>query len=310
MKIRAAAAAALSAGLLLTACSGGAETTDQATTEASTAEDTNADLSYDVSGVETVDEIAAMLPANLAEDGMLTIGASIDYPPAEFRAEDLQTAIGYDVDLGKALGRVLGLETEVAAADFASILPGIGSTYDIGISSFTVTGERTASYNMISYITVGSAYAVAAGNPNGFDPDAVCGQSIAVQTGTWQEEELATFSDDCTAAGEEAIEVLSYAAQSEATTNVVGGKAIAFYADSTVSSYAVSLTNDQLEVVGGVRDALPQGIVVAQDNAELTEAIQAAMQHLMDDGTWDAILTGWGIEDAALETAELNPVTE
>ena len=40
---------------------------------------------------------------------------------------------------------------------------------------------------------------------------------------------------------------------------------------------------------------------------ELTEAMQKAMQHLMDDGTWKAILDSWGVEDAALTTAELNP---
>jgi polar amino acid transport system substrate-binding protein len=34
--------------------------------------------------------------------------------------------------------------------------------------------------------------------------------------------------------------------------------------------------------------------------------MQKAMQHLMDDGTWKAILDSWGVE-GALETAELNP---
>lgn len=77
-----------------------------------------------------------------------------------------------------------------------------------------------------------------------------------------------------------------------------------------MASYASTLTNGQLEVVGGLRDALPQGVVIAQDNEELTAAIQAALQHLMDDGTWDAILDNWGVEGAALETAELNPISE
>ena len=74
-----------------------------------------------------------------------------------------------------------------------------------------------------------------------------------------------------------------------------------------MASYSVALTNDQLEVVGGVRDAAPQGIVVAQDDAELAEAIQRAVQQLMDDGTWAAILDSWGVSEAGLETAELFP---
>lgn len=295
----------LAAALALTACSNGGSGEPAPGDESSAPAST--DRSYDVSGVEKVDELAEQVPQEIRDRGKLIIGAAIDYAPAEFRAEDLQTAIGYDVDLGKALGRVLGLETEVSAAEFASLLPGIGSKYDIGISSFTITDERTASYNMIAYVEVGSSFAVRTGNPEGFDPDALCGQSIAVQNGTWQHEDLDAKSKECTDAGEEAIDVLVYSSQSDVTTNVIGNKAVAFYADSTVSDYAVALTNGQLEVVGGVRDSAPQGIVVAQDDVELTKAVQGAMQHLMDDGTWQAIMESWGTEDAVLTTAELYP---
>ncbi|WIY83660.1 ABC transporter substrate-binding protein [Propionimicrobium sp. PCR01-08-3] len=296
------AALGIVATLALTACGGGGSTTE------GSASAENNDLSYDVSSIQKVDDIAALLPEDVASSGKLTIGAAIDYAPAEFRAEDLQTAIGYDVDLGKALGKVLGVETEVSAAEFANLMPGIGSTYNIGISSFTVTPERTENYNMISYIMVGSSYAVQKGNPQGFDPNDVCGASIGVQTGTYQEEVLATMSTDCTAAGKEAIDVLSYGVQSDVTTNLIGGKVEAFFADSTVADYSVKLTNDQLEVTGGIQDAAPQGIVVSKDDEQLTEAMQQAMQQLMDDGTWQAILANWGVtEDAALTTAELNP---
>ena len=295
--------AGLLAAVALTAC--GSDATTPAGTSSTAADST--DRSYDVSGIQKVDDIAALLPQDIQDKGKIVIGASTDYAPAEFRADDLTTAIGYDVDLGKALGKVLGVETEVSDAEFASLLPGIGTKYDIGISSFTINEERTANYNMISYLTAGSSYAVKSANPEGFDPDDVCGQAIAVQTGTYQDEELAGFSQACVDAGKPEIEVLQYGRQSDATTNVVGGKAVAFYADSPIASYSAALTGGQLEVVGGIRDAAPQGIVVAQDNAELTEAMQKAMQHLMDDGTWGKILDQWGVEDAALSTADVNP---
>ncbi|MDO5737415.1 MAG: ABC transporter substrate-binding protein [Propionibacteriaceae bacterium] len=297
MRLRTLAVAALAGALALSGCSA-----DEGGTSES-------DLSYDTSGIAKVDEIAALVPQEIRDAGKLVIGASIDYAPAEFRADDLQTAIGYDVDLGKALGRVLDLDTEVSAAEFASILPGIGSKYDVGISSFTITEERTANYTMVSYISVGSSYAVKAGNDKGFDPDDICGRTVAVQTGTYQEEELATFSTACTDAGKAAVDVLKFGSQADVTTNVAGGKAEAMYADSTVSEYAVALTNGQVEVVGGVRDSAPQGIVVAADDTELAAAIQQALQHLMDDGTWVKILESWGPKDAALSTAEIFPAS-
>lgn len=298
-------AVGLLAPLALVGCGG--QTAEDGTTDTTTAAGDTTDLSYDVSGVGKVEDIAAMLPAAIAEKGTLIVGASTDYAPAEFRADDLNTAIGYDVDLSKAIGNVLGLKAEVQDGEFASLIPAIGTKYDIGISSFTITDERLANANMISYINVGSSYAVKTGNPQSFNPDDVCGQTIAVQTGTYQEEEVKGFSEECTAAGKDAIDVLSYARQSDATTNVVGGKAIAFYADSTVAGYAASLTGGQLEINGGIRDAAEQGIVVNLKDEELAKAIQAATQSLMDDGTWGKILDSWGVEDAALTTAELNP---
>lgn len=300
-------AVGLAAALALTGCSstGDDGDTGSADTPAATSE---TDRSYDVSTVERVDEIAAMVPDTLVSDGKLIVAAAIDYAPAEFRADDLQTAIGYDMDLARAIGNVLGLETEINAAEFANLLGGMGSQTDIGISSFTVTPERTASYNMIAYIEVGTSYGVQTGNPNDFDPDNPCGATIGVQTGTSQELELRDIAAQCEADGKDSIEILSYGVQSDVTTNVAGGKADAFMADSTVADYAVALTNGQLEVVGGIYDSYPQGIVVPQDNQELTDAVQAAMQYLMDEGIWTDILDSWGISaEAALDEAALNP---
>ena len=41
-----------------------------------------------------------------------------------------------------------------------------------------------------------------------------------------------------------------------------------------------------------------------------TAAIQAAVQYLMDHGIWQKILENWGVKDAALTTAELNPAVK
>lgn len=294
----------ISAGLLalalsLSACGG---------SDGGTGAQTGADRSYDVSNVQKDEAIAAKLPENIKKKGKLVIGAAIDYAPAEFRADDLQTGIGYEVDLGKALGKVLGVETELSSAEFASLLPGMGTKYDVGISSFTVSKERTDAYNMVSHINVGSSYAVQKGNPKSFNPDDVCGKSVGVQTGTSQEDQLRKLTAECTAAGKPEINIASYGKQTDVTTNLAGGKIDAMFADSTVADYSVAMTNGQLEVVGGVRDSAPQGIVINKSDEELTEAIQLAMQKLIDDGTWDAILESWGVNtDAAVEKAELNP---
>ncbi|MDO5081171.1 ABC transporter substrate-binding protein [Buchananella hordeovulneris] len=259
------------------------------------------DVRFDVSTVKKVDEIAALLPPEIAEAGVLKIASATDYAPAEFRAEDGQTPVGYDIELIKAIGNVLGVKAEVTHAQFDSIIPAVGTKFDASISSFTITDERIKVVNMIEYIEVGSAYAVQKGNPKGFDPANPCGKRIAVQTGTYQDEALEKLSaEKCSSSP---IEIVKYDAQSEATTNLVGGALDSFYADSQVVGYAITLTDNQLEQVGEVEDSAPQGIIVSQQNPELTKALAAALQHLMDDGTWTKILEAWGSADAALPKA-------
>ena len=166
---------------------------------------------------------------------------------------------------------------------------------------------------MIAYINVGSRFNVTAGNPKGIDPSDhlnLCGLTIGVQTGTAQEESINTFSQDCKKAGRPEIEVRSYSTQSEATTALAGSTLDAVYSDSTVAGYAVETTGGQVETVGEIEDALPQGIVLTKNDPALTKAIQAAVQYLMDSGVWQEILNTWGIEGAALTTAALNPPVE
>ena len=95
--------------------------------------------------------------------------------------------------------------------------------------------------------------------------------------------------------------------QTDAATNVVTGKADVFYADSPVAGYAISQTDGQLEELGEVEGTIKQGIAIKKGDTQLAEAVQAAMQHLMDDGTYMKILKAWGVESGALDKAEINP---
>ncbi|WP_278236021.1 ABC transporter substrate-binding protein [Isoptericola sp. AK164] len=262
---------------------------------------------FDASTVEADDELAALVPAAVAEDGVLTVGAELSYAPAEFLASDGVTPVGFDVDIAHAVAATLGLEAEIEPSTFDAIIPAVGTKYDVGISGFTIDAERLQVAHMVSYFDAGSQLAVATGNPDGVDPADLCGVTVGVQTGTVQQGALEDVSASCEADGAEPVEVLPYDSQADVTTNLVGGKVQAMYADSPVTAYAVEQTEGSIETLGEIADAAPYGVVVAQDDDALAEAIQGALQQLMDDGTLTEILAGWGNAEGALATAELDP---
>ncbi|MFD6140672.1 ABC transporter substrate-binding protein [Promicromonospora sp. NPDC060271] len=298
-----AATALTAAALVLTACTDAS----QQTAGGAANDEASAEASFDPSAIEADAEIAAMLPKEIADKGTLSVGSDTAYAPAEFIDVDGETPIGFDIDTINAVAAVLGLEADVETAAFDGIIPAIGTKYDVGISAFTITDERTAEANMISYAVAGSQFGVAADNPEGFDPENLCGATIGVQTSTIQDEELTEAAKDCEDDGEEPIDVVRYESQADVTTNLVGGKLQAMYADSPITAYAVEQTSGEVETIGEINDAAPYGIVVAQDDAELTEAVQAALQKLIDEGTLEEIFAGWGSEGVVVDEAELNP---
>ena len=71
---------------------------------------------YDVTeGVRTVTEEPVIDTSALKtiQDGKLLIGAEVGYPPMEYTDETGLEYIGFDIDIGKELGKLLGLEVEV-----------------------------------------------------------------------------------------------------------------------------------------------------------------------------------------------------
>ena len=78
----------------------------------------------------------------LLNDGVLTIGSEVGYPPYEMFADDGVTPIGYDVDLANELGKRLGLDIQFINTQFDVIAEGLGQNYDVIISGYTNNDER------------------------------------------------------------------------------------------------------------------------------------------------------------------------
>ena len=196
---------------------------------------------------------------------------------------------------------------ETKHSEFPTIIPALGTKFDVGISSFTITSEREQQVNMVSYLNVGSAWGVTAGNPKNFDPSNPCGATIAVQTGTAQEEYAAKLSDECVAAGKEKIVVMPHELQTDIATKLIGGQYDATLADSTVIGYTSSQSAGKIEQLGDTFESAPQGVAVAKDDAQLAEAVQKAMQYLMDNGYLNDILASYGAEDDSTDDSYTQP---
>lgn len=253
--------------------------------------------------VETDDEIAALVPADLRERGTIVIGTNTPYAPNEFKDENGEI-VGFDIDVMDAVATVMGLEAEFRESDFEKIIPAIeGGTMDLGASSFTVNDERLQTVDFVTYFEAGIQWASAAGNE--VDPDDACGLRVAVQrTTVSDQEDVPARSEACVAAGKPEIIKVQFDTQDEASTAVALGKVDAMSADSPISAYAVKQSDGKMQLVGDVFDSAPYGWPVRK-GSELSAALEAAANKLIESGAFEQIATNWGVENGLISQAEI-----
>ena len=254
--------------------------------------------------------LAAKVPAAISSDGVIIVGTDTTYAPNEFLAPDGKTAVGFEIDLFKAMAAKLGLKPSFVPTPFGSIIPGILSgKFEIGVSSFTINSAREQQTNMISYFSAGTLWGTKKGNPDNVDPNNACGKKIAVQKATVQADDVTARSKKCTSAGKPAIQVDQYQGQDQATAAVVSGKDQAMLADSSVVAYATIQTHGQMQLLGKVYDSAPYGMVVAKKDTAFAGAIRDTVAALIADGTYKKILDSWHVGFGAISNPQVNPPT-
>ncbi len=260
-----------------------------------------------------VDEaLAAKLPEKIKSAGKIIVATDASYAPNEFFAEDNTTIQGMDVDLGKAIGEVLGVKVEFENATFDEIIPALGTRYDIGMSSFTDSKEREQTVDMVTYFQAGTSFLVQEGkNQDLSSLDALCGKKVGVEKGTVQLDDATAQSDTCTAAGKGAVSVEAFPDQAGANTALNSGQVDVVMLDTPVAEYQAKLSEGSFEVIGQSYGVAPYGVAVPKTSeyAGMTDAILGAIKKLNADGKYTSILTDWGIADGAITDFQINGAT-
>ncbi|OHF36025.1 ABC transporter substrate-binding protein [Corynebacterium sp. HMSC074A01] len=253
---------------------------------------------------DAVPEIAALVPEDVAADGKLSIGANPPFAPFEFK-DSTGALIGLEMDLGRAVAGVMGLEYDPQDMDFAMILPAVqAGSLDAGMSGFTDNPERRESFDFVNFLYAGIQWAQQPGA--GVDPSNPCGLTVSVQRTTVSEtDDVRPKAQACEEAGEEPITILSFDTADNAALAALVGRADAYSADSPVTAWAVERSDGELELVGDMFDAAPYGFAVPKDSP-LGPAMAQAMQHLIDTGDYERILAQWNVDTGLLDEALLN----
>lgn len=251
-------------------------------------------------------DLVKLLPPDAAGKPF-TLAVALGSPPDDFRNEKGEIA-GWEIDIMHAATQALGLELQVRPTTFDTLIPGLqANRFDAATGQMGVTVVREKVVDMIGTLLGNELFAALAENPivvNSLDD--LCGVTVATTRGSRE----MVFADEhqpkCATAGKQPINALAFNDGNGAAEALMSKRADLFWVGSTAISYFVAQSKGRTKVVGHYTDtsyigpALPKG-------SPMAVPLQAAIQHLIDDGTYLKIVTKWGLQDGAVKKAPLNP---
>jgi polar amino acid transport system substrate-binding protein len=263
-------------------------------------------------------ELGRNLPDRIRTAREIRVGSDVSYAPVEFYdafapdvldrpvGEPEPQVRGIDPDLAAELGRKLGVRFTFINTPFDELIPSLkDERFDVIISSMTATPERATEIDFLEYFQAGTSILVAKGNPEGVASMAdLCGATVTLQAGTIHEELVDAQQADC---GDRPIKARPLDSGTQVVLEVKFGRADAALADFPVAAYNAKVSGQgrDFQVVGEQIDPGPYGIGVRKDDTELASALQEALRAIIEDGSYDRVLTKWNVTDGALKTARL-----
>jgi lysine-arginine-ornithine-binding protein len=224
----------------------------------------------------------------------LRIGTDATYPPLE-SAEGGQFT-GFDIDLGNAVARELGVKARFINASFDGIFPALqNGTFDAVMSSVTITPERSASMLFSDpYYDSGQLIVVRNETQGVAAPEDLRGKKVGVQINTTAQFDLEK---------REGVEVAKYNTIDLAFLDLRNGRIDAVVGDAPVLKYMIRQSFRELKTVGRRFTDEKFGIAFAQGSEDLQQAVNAALRRIRETGEYNQIHEKW-FGEAAERAAE------
>jgi polar amino acid transport system substrate-binding protein len=260
-----------------------------------------------------VDSIAAEVPQAIRDRGTLLVtGTAGTAPPLGFYATDDTTIIGSEIDFAYLIASVLGLDVQYGAADWAQNFVRIDSgEADAFISNVTVTEERKEKYDFATYRLDTLALETqkdADWTVNGRQD--LAGKSIAVGSGTNQEKILVDWNEQNIAEGLEPIDIKYFQNSTDYYLALSSGRIDGYFGPNPTAQYHAA-SSGETKVIGtfsGAGDTLQGEIaVLTKKGSGLNQAFVDAINHTIENGTYQQVLDRWNLASEAVATSEANP---
>ena len=208
--------------------------------------------------------------------------------PYEFQdPRDPGKLIGFEVDMVRAIGRILGRPTEFVQNQWDGLIPGLQrGNYDMAVSGLEITADRArvVGFSRPYYVTF-EQLAVRSESNDIRSLDGCRGKNVGTLKGSLAHRILDARGD---------LNVLSYDGQINAYEDLANARLDAVLMDHIIALYNVT-PMPGLRLVGDPIGRLEYGIAVRKEDTALLDQVNDALAKIIASGELRAILEQWGL---------------
>lgn len=289
LKVTCAAFAALA---LLTGCANGGETENSVS-------DTD----------QSDNELFALLPEDVQEAGVLVVGTDPGYPPCDFINDETGEIDGYNHDILKAMEPHLGVEIVQESLQFDGLIPGVQSgRFQAAMECMSDNEERREVVQFVDNAYGANGLMVMQENPAKVteNPLSMCGVDTGVQTATNFVQNAEVFSENCELNDLPPLNVTEFPSAADVSTALEAGQIDATFTSLATARWQESQGRPVMSFASPLIPSDYHGIVVALEEDGIAKALLGALEAAIADGTYEAVLKEWNIEELALLEPGIN----
>ncbi|MFZ3116870.1 MAG: ABC transporter substrate-binding protein [Variovorax sp.] len=251
---------------------------------------------------------AQALPERIAKTRTIKIAVNAIYPPMEYKDPESGKLIGFDVDLGNALAKELGVALDWQESAFEQLIPSLQTgRVDMILSGLNDRPARRETMDFVDYLNSGVQFYTLASRANVNQPIDLCGKTVGTSRSTAFPAEIKTWSDaNCVAAGKPAITVEGTSDNAAARAQLKQERFEGGAQGSETVPYAMTLEPGVYKPLGAPFSGAQQGIAFAKADTQLRDAVLAAFRKLIADGTYASIVAKWKLQASAVKQAAVN----